>query len=227
MGLSLCSLDILFRSIMPAVQTGYVVSLGVPRINVPVAETVAMARAANLPVTEEAVQGGYAAMFRSLGFSRVEALDASDYQGADIVHDLNAPLPTGLTDMADLVIDPGTLEHVFDYAQAMRSVIQMLKVGGAVFHTSPLNWLNHGYYCPSPVLFHDVYAANGFRNITVYKRDFADNIPREWCPKWHDTIILQHRRFLMYVVAWKEKEVPFTAPVQRRFTDKAWLSAKN
>ena len=35
-------------------------------------------------------------IFRYLGAQRVDSIDASDYQGATLVHDLNVPIPLGI-----------------------------------------------------------------------------------------------------------------------------------
>ena len=55
--------------------------------------------------------------FNKLGFKTVTSLDYSDYEGADLIHDLNNPIPDSLHDKFDFVYDGGTLEHVFDFPQ--------------------------------------------------------------------------------------------------------------
>ncbi|MFH1139483.1 MAG: hypothetical protein V1816_25655 [Pseudomonadota bacterium] len=54
------------------------------------------------------------------------------------------------------------MEHVFDIRMVFENILAMLKTGGLVFHLSPLNLINHGFYNFSPTLFHYVYRANGF-----------------------------------------------------------------
>ena len=54
------------------------------------------------------------AVFRTLGAAEVLALDCSAFEGAEVIHDLNQPLPEHLASRFDLVLDAGTLEHVFD-----------------------------------------------------------------------------------------------------------------
>ena len=104
-----------------------------------------------------------------LGFT-VDALDASNYEGADIVHDLNQPIPHHLRNRYDLVWDGGTLEHVFNFPVAMQNVMQMTKVGGHVFLETPANNLcGHGFYQFSPELFFRVFTpANGFELLRLY-----------------------------------------------------------
>lgn len=104
------------------------------------------------------------ALFEAMGFDTVEALDYSDYESPDHIFDLNSPSsPTSLIDRYDVIIDGGTLEHVFHLPNALRNVIRMLKVGGRVIHLSPSsNHIDHGFYMFSPTLFWDFYSANGF-----------------------------------------------------------------
>ena len=44
-------------------------------------------------------------IFRALGNDKVKALDASNYEGAEVVHDLNKPIPDHLHGTADFVVD--------------------------------------------------------------------------------------------------------------------------
>lgn len=120
-----------------------------------------------------------ASFFKSLGFKEVHAMDISAYEGADIIFDLNRrELPPELKNRFDYIWDGGTTEHVFDYAQALRNIAEMLKVGGKIFHYVPAcGWFNHGYYSLSPSLFQDFYKDNGFQiehiNI-ILKKDFSE-----------------------------------------------------
>ena len=103
------------------------------------------------------------ALFGLLGIGPLHALDRSAGEGADIVHDLNRPVPADLHERFALVVDGGTLEHVFDVRQALANVVRMLRPGGRVLHVSPAsNFANHGFYQFSPTLFFDYYEANGF-----------------------------------------------------------------
>lgn len=104
--------------------------------------------------------------FKALGFEEVHAMDISAYQNADIIFDLNErDLPNELIERFDYILDGGTLEHVFDFAQALRNVSKMLKVGGKVFHYIPsaVGYINHGYYNLSPSLLQDFYISNGYQ----------------------------------------------------------------
>jgi len=101
--------------------------------------------------------------FLMFGLKEVHAVDYSEYEGADIVFDLNDELPEELCGKFDYVIDGGTIEHVFDVAKALKNVSAMVKTGGTVIHISPLvNFINHGFHSMSPIFFEEYYTLNGF-----------------------------------------------------------------
>jgi len=68
-----------------------------------------------------AAQWRFGIFARELGASKVSAMDVSEYEGADILHDLNVPAPANLHERFDLLIDGGTLEHVFNVPVSMES----------------------------------------------------------------------------------------------------------
>jgi SAM-dependent methyltransferase len=109
------------------------------------------------------------AFFSLLGVEDCIALDCSDYEGAEITFDLNNPLDEKLHARADVLIDGGTLEHVFDVRQALANVSLLVKPGGRIIHMSPANnYANHGFYQFSPTLYADYYRANRFANVRVF-----------------------------------------------------------
>jgi hypothetical protein len=109
------------------------------------------------------------AFLRQCGFQTVRSLDANAFEGADVLHDLNAPLPPELHGVTGFLYDGGTLEHVFDVAAAFKCTIDLVRVGGLVLFTPPANNLcGHGFYQFSPEFFFRFLEANGFDSITVY-----------------------------------------------------------
>ena len=107
--------------------------------------------------------------FLALGGLELFALDITDYEGADYIVDLNLPVPHELEDRFSLILDGGTLEHVFDLKQAFHNVNRMLKPGGRVIHMNPAsNYVEHGFYQFSPSLFYDYYGINGFAELQCF-----------------------------------------------------------
>jgi SAM-dependent methyltransferase len=89
------------------------------------------------------------------GATDVVAIDFSDYEGAGIVHDMNAPLPPHLEQQFDTVIDGGTLEHVFNFPVALANSMRLVRPGGRLFLFCPgNNLMGHGFYQFSPELIY-------------------------------------------------------------------------
>jgi len=76
--------------------------------------------------------------------------------------DLNEPIDIG--QRFDIVHNAGTLEHVFDIAQAFRNIHNLTRPGGFMIHHAPfVGWVDHGFYALQPTLFWDLAEANGYR----------------------------------------------------------------
>jgi SAM-dependent methyltransferase len=104
-----------------------------------------------------------------LGAGSVEALDYSDYEGAQHLHDMNEPVPEAMIGRFDVVFDGGALEHIFNFPIAVANLMRMTRVGGRVFMSTPANnFFGHGFYQFSPELMFRVFAPeNGFEIRTV------------------------------------------------------------
>ena len=105
-------------------------------------------------------------IFKAIGFKNVYSLDVSAYEGADFVLDLNKPLPEKFNKKFDFIYDGGTLEHVFDFPQALKNLHAMLNVGGFILHENPANnFVDHGFYQFSPSVYFDYYKQNHYEII--------------------------------------------------------------
>src|SRR5262249_38979122 len=104
---------------------------------------------------QELARGGYAeSLFQELGARSVDSVDASEFEGASIVADLNKPLASDLRRRFTPVLHGGTPEHVFDVATALRSCADLVEQAGHYIAVSPANnWAGHGFYQFSPELF--------------------------------------------------------------------------
>lgn len=101
---------------------------------------------------------------RALGAATVNSCDMSPYEGATLVHDLNQAVPPEWEEQYDVVLDGGTLEHVFNFPVAISNCMRMVKLGGHMILFTPINnYCGHGFYQFSPELFFRVLSAeNGF-----------------------------------------------------------------
>ena len=102
------------------------------------------------------------------GAETVDSMDASSYEGATLVHDLNVPLDDPPT--FDVVMDFGTLEHVFNAPAALSTMIRMCRAGGRIIHVLPCNnFCGHGFWQFSPELFFSLYSKErGFDALDVF-----------------------------------------------------------
>lgn len=108
-------------------------------------------------------------LFQVLGATQVDSLDASGYEGANLIHDLNQPLPQQFVRQYSCVVDFGLLEHVFNFPVAMKSTTDLLEEGGYFISTTTANnFMGHGFYQFSPELFFNYLARNGFSNVEIY-----------------------------------------------------------
>lgn len=99
-----------------------------------------------------------------LGAEDVVSLDANLYQGASVMHDLNLPIPEAMKGAFDVVVEGGTLEHIFNFPVAVQNCMEMLAPGGYYLGIGPANnFCGHGFYQFSPDLFFRIFSAeNGF-----------------------------------------------------------------
>lgn len=107
--------------------------------------------------------------FAALGFDVIESVDKNKFDGSTYSYDLNQrDVSTEIPRKYNLVIDAGTMEHVFDTVSFLKNVFDLLEIGGCVIHHSPSNnHCDHGYFQFSPQLFHDYYTANRFDLIDL------------------------------------------------------------
>jgi SAM-dependent methyltransferase len=112
--------------------------------------------------------------FALLGAKEIFSIDVSDFEGANILHDMNQPLPHSLISSFDVVLDGGTLEHIFDLPTALRNATKMVRPNGRFISlTQANNFCGHGFYQFSPELFYRFLCSkNGFTT--------------EYCILWED-----------------------------------------
>lgn len=109
------------------------------------------------------------ALFKQLGANAVDSMDASDYEGANIIHDLNVPIDASLARRYSCVIDFGSIEHVFNFPVALKNASDLIEVGGhLVSLVTANNFMGHGFYQFSPELFYSYLPRNGFADLGIY-----------------------------------------------------------
>jgi SAM-dependent methyltransferase len=178
MGLDLNAVHFLLRARKRGVVFGDVLTIGRQKLDVLPGELAQLLQKNGLPagpflamdpLIGEATANYAELFFQCLGAKKVFSLDASNYEGAAFVHDLNQPVPEDWKNRFDVVYDGGTLEHVFHFPTALRSCMEMVRPGGHFFaHAPGNNWLGHGFYQFSPELFYRALSeANGYAVVEM------------------------------------------------------------
>lgn len=90
-------------------------------------------------------------LLTALGYPTIEAMDFTDKESAQHIHDLNYPVPEHLREQFDVVIDGGTTEHIFYIGQAIDNCYQLLKPGGLMLaFIAADGWFGHGFFQTGP-----------------------------------------------------------------------------
>ncbi|MBD5781387.1 hypothetical protein IEN85_17940 [Pelagicoccus sp. NFK12] len=124
-------------------------------------------------------------LMKSLGFESCSSLDQSDFEGAEIVFDLNSSeFPEEHREGYDVVLNGGTLEHVFHLPNALSNIHQFLNTNGRIIHAfaPSSNYMEHGFYQFSCAFFLDYYAANGYSvdTLQVLRHSLTDADAPYW-----------------------------------------------
>jgi hypothetical protein len=172
-------------------------------------------------------------LFELLGAKNVCSIDASAYEAANIIHDLNKPIADEFKQRFDLVDDGGTLEHVFHFPTALKNAMELVKVGGhLLINTVANNFMGHGFYQFSPELFYRTLSEeNGFQIERLVMHNRIDN------SQWYDVpdpksvrsrieLISEPIQIGLWVRARRVAAVPIFAntPQQSDYSELAWKS---
>ena len=173
--------------------------------------------------------------FQMLGIDEYVDVDAFEFDKPALIFDLNHTIPGSLADSFRLVIDGGTVEHIFDVRQVLTNIVRLLQVGGHVVHMASFE-MDHGFYALSPCLFFDFYGANGFSDFTCFVLQFdyehiltsyRERVP---CFEYHygmqvEELLDRKRRPAIFFVARKERQVgEVIVPFQGIYSRRAGLS---
>jgi len=178
------------------------------------------------------IEGDYAEpFFRMLGATEIVSFDASDYEQASYIHDFNLPLDSKFFNHFTTVFDGGTLEHIFNFPQAISNCMEMVSLGGHFLGTTPTNnYSGHGLYQFSPELFFRVFSAdNGFAVQSIVSFETGMNWRAVASPDvvGHRVFVNSQRETLLLIIARKIATVPlFTKPVQQSDYTTLWTRGK-
>lgn len=162
-------------------------------------------------------------------------MDAHPYEHATIIKDLNLTLEEKYKEKFDFVLDGGTCEHVYDCTEALKSAMEMAKIGGWLCLMTPSNNMcNHGFYQFSPDLFKSILVSkNGFslqdisalvlngkqedRNVKWIKIKNSNDV------NYLNTI--QGKGVLLFILAKKINHTPDDVTIMQPTYSKVWQEA--
>jgi hypothetical protein len=121
---------------------------------------------------------GYCEPFlRLIGAKEIASMDISSYENATILHDMNQPLAQKHHGEYGLVLDGGSMEHVFNFPTALANCMNAVRLGGHLLIITPANnLLGHGFYQISPELMFRVLGPdNGFEltHMLLYEQPWS------------------------------------------------------
>jgi len=100
-------------------------------------------------------------------------LDVTDYEGAEIIHDMHVPVPDSLENNFDFIWNGSCLDNMFDPAMAMRSTGRMLRPGGRVICMEMGTPHYDAYTMYSQAWFFDYFAINNYKYCKIYSCVFG------------------------------------------------------
>ena len=98
--------------------------------------------------------------------ANVQALDVSDYEGAEILHDMNLPIPDSLEQKFDFILDGGCLDNIFAPNETIKNIAKLLRPGGRVVHSNYMSYVPTVYTAMSLDWYFDYYGIRGL-SLTV------------------------------------------------------------
>lgn len=96
-------------------------------------------------------------------FLQPRSMTAIDFHGTEQALRLDLNDPVDLERQFHVVMNLGTVEHVFNVAQAFKTIHDHTLPGGLMVHGLPFTgWIDHGFYAFNPTFFWDLAAVNGY-----------------------------------------------------------------
>ncbi len=85
-------------------------------------------------------------------------------------------LPKQHSEYFDVILNFGTTEHIFNQWNSFKIIHDAAKVDGIIYHQLPgTGYLDHGYYCYTPVFFHDLAQANQYEILDLFFTEAGSN----------------------------------------------------
>ena len=106
--------------------------------------------------------------YRCFSNLNYKSLDVSDYEGADLVFDMNTPILDSYKSQFDVIVNFSSMDNIFDPANFLKNSSAMLRPGGRIFHYECACAYPGAYLSFSPEYFFSYYAVNNFVDCKAY-----------------------------------------------------------
>jgi hypothetical protein len=119
-------------------------------------------------------------LFLLLGVEKIRAIDHFDFEGADIILDLNEPISADLAGTAEFICGGSVLDNVFDPAIYIKNIARLLASGGRLIDQNLISVHFHPYLIASPAWYFDYFILNWFADCEVYYKRGLFRISMDW-----------------------------------------------
>lgn len=99
---------------------------------------------------------------------QVDVLDMSAYEGANVICDLNYPVPDRLLNQYDFIYDSSVLDNVFNPASLVSNIAGMLKSRGRAIMLNVASFYPGALVSVHPEWFYGFFAINKFFDCKIY-----------------------------------------------------------
>jgi hypothetical protein len=116
-------------------------------------------------------------LFKSLSpsITSIDVLDVSPYEGATVISDLNYPVSKELHCQYDFIYDSSVLDNLFNPAQAIVNIVNLLKPRGRYIGLNVCSFFPGAMVSPHPEWFFGFFAINNFSDCKVYVTEQQSN----------------------------------------------------
>ena len=105
-------------------------------------------------------------LFPEIG--KIDVLDISPDEGANIIADMNYPLTEKMKYGYDFIYDSSVLDNVFNPAQMITNIAQFLKPNGRVLMVNVASFFPGAMVSCHPEWFYSFFAINKFCDVKIY-----------------------------------------------------------
>ena len=104
----------------------------------------------------------------STEIKKVDILDVSAYEGANILHDMNYPIPNKLKGRYDFIYDSSVLDNIFSPSQFIANLHSLLSPAGRAALINVASFFPGAMTSVHPEWMHGFFAANKYHDCKVY-----------------------------------------------------------